>query len=60
MKETKKKMYESPQLTVVTFKTERGYANSINLQIYTGDITPILRKSYGDATLGNGGIQEWF
>lgn len=60
MKETKKKMYESPQLTVVTFKTERGYANSINLQIYTGDIRYILRKSYGDATLENGGIQEWF
>lgn len=60
MKETKKKMYESPQLTVVTFKTERGYANSINLQIYTGDLRSILRKSYGDATLENGGIQEWF
>lgn len=60
MKETKKKMYESPQLTVVTFKTERGYANSINLQIYTGDLRLIPRKSYGDATLENGGIQEWF
>jgi hypothetical protein len=60
MKETKKKMYESPQLTVVTFKTERGYANSINLQIYTGDITLNSRKSYGGATLENGGIQEWF
>jgi hypothetical protein len=60
MKETKKKMYESPQLTVVTFKTERGYANSINLQIYTGDLRLISRKSYGDATLENGGIQSWF
>ena len=60
MNETKKKMYESPQLTVVTFKTERGYANSINLQIYTGDITSILRKSYGDATSFSEGQQSWF
>lgn len=28
MEDNKKKRYEAPTLTVVTFKAERGYANS--------------------------------
>lgn len=28
MKENEKRHYEAPELTVVTFKAERGYANS--------------------------------
>ncbi len=31
MKENVKKHYEAPQLTVVTFKAERGYASSKSL-----------------------------
>ena len=31
MSEKRKKMYEAPQLTAVSFKTERGYANSVDL-----------------------------
>lgn len=30
--ENKKKTYEAPRLTVVTFKTERGYATSGGVQ----------------------------
>lgn len=31
-----KKPYEAPQLTVVTFKTERGYASSLTQSIWIG------------------------
>ena len=30
-----KKEYKAPELTVVTFKSERGYAGSINLALFT-------------------------
>lgn len=57
MKEQKKKDYEVPSLTVVDFKTERGYAFSS-----IGDAT---RESYGNNDgQGEGGTsnnnQSWF
>ncbi len=56
---TKKKQYEAPQLTVVTFKAESGFAQS----------TPMLGlcEGFGQETLeerndgGNwGNSSEWF
>ena len=47
-KTTNKRPYEAPELTTVTFKTERGYAESG---------TDAGRKSYGSANNGVDGSQ---
>lgn len=56
MKEQKKKNYEVPSLTVVDFKTERGYALSG---------IGATRESYsysdnGNSSDGSNSNQEWF
>ena len=56
-----KKQYEAPQLTVVSFKVERGYAASGVLSLFSSE------PDYGDEALedrqdgGNwGGTDGWF
>ena len=41
----KRKHYETPQLTVAEFKTERGYAESV---LYTGSIFMMFNSSLGE------------
>lgn len=60
-----KKTYESPQLTVVTFKTELGYAASGDLNILTLGL--LSSGDYGDQNIENrtnggnwGGTVGWF
>lgn len=60
----KRSPYVAPKLTVVTFKTEQGYANS---DIRSLALDPLWSADYGDANLedrqnaGNwGNSEEWF
>ncbi len=62
-----KKNYEAPLLTVVTFKVEKGYAESgiasyfMHLNEYDQEVgTTFGRSSYGSATEDNGNQQSWF
>lgn len=62
-----KKTYETPQLTVVSFKVERGFALSgvasyfTHLDEYDQEVgTTFGRSSYGSATEDNGNQQSWF
>lgn len=55
MKEQKKKDYEVPMLTVVDFKTERGYAFS-GIEATRGSYT----NSGDDANDQSGNNQSWF
>ena len=64
---TEKKTYETPQLTVVSFKVERGFALSgvasyfTHLDEYDQEVgTTFGRSSYGSATEDNGTQQSWF
>lgn len=64
---TEKKTYETPQLTVVSFKVERGFALSgvasyfTHLDEYDQEVgTTFGRSSYGSATEDNGNQQSWF
>ncbi len=60
-----KKPYEAPQLTVVTFKAERGYANSSLFQLALINEATILSSSSNSLEAridgGNwGGSGGWF
>ena len=64
---TEKKTYETPQLTVVSFKVERGFALSgvasyfTHLDEYDQEVgTTFGRSSYGSATEDNGNQQSWY
>lgn len=46
----KKKPYESPRLTVVTFKTERGYAASLKY-LTLGLLSGSAPEDYGDESI---------
>ena len=54
MSEKRKKIYEAPQLTAVSFKTERGYANSGDL-VKTLAIISETTHGTGDQNLENRG-----
>lgn len=65
MSEKRKKMYEAPQLTAVSFKTERGYANSniFKLALASSLINePNVSNSLESREAGGnwGGSEEWY
>lgn len=67
MKKTnKKKIYEAPGLTAVTFKTEKGYAESGVRTLFVHHEeseevnTTFGRSSYGEATAESNTQQSWF
>lgn len=62
-----KKTYAPPQLTVVTFKMEQGFATSgmrtlfVHRDEFDQDVnTTFGRTGYGSATNENGNQQSWF
>ena len=67
MEKKVKKNYESPQLTVVTFRTERGYAAS---EVHDGFLSLIYMGEDGSENLesrtdngsywGGGDSESWF
>lgn len=66
---TEKRPYEAPQLTVVTFKAERGYANSpltliaISTILQPEQSSAVSRGDYGVANDGisnlDNGVWNW-
>ena len=55
----KKKPYESPRLTVVTFKTERGYAASLKY-LTLGLLSGSNQEDYGMQDYEVQDNESWF
>ena len=58
--DNEKQRYEAPQLTAVSFRTERGFANSLNVSS-EGNRT-IFGREYsktGEDMTDNGSIWSW-
>lgn len=63
--QTEKKPYEAPQLTVVSFKVERGYAASggkfLSLEhLFTSDDETIEQRNASGGYFGGGDGDNWF
>lgn len=59
MKENVKKHYEAPQLTVVTFKAERGYASSNKSLLNTLAISSLYQNEGYQTLEDRGTANSW-
>lgn len=59
MKENEKRHYEAPELTVVTFKAERGYAGSEKRLLQTIVLSSALAGSDSQRLDDRGSIESW-
>ncbi len=59
MKENVKKHYEAPQLTVVTFKAERGYASSEAKLLNTLAISSLYQNEGYQTLEDRGTANSW-